>query len=318
MVSLVQTVSKFAVPEPLKPYVEIFYTREELTIIKALDGAALSGEELAGRIDAEFGGMKDFYHFLKIAYRRDAVSKVDTEEGVKYVASPMASRVNNCATFERETWERIPAKDREAIVGYHYSNFLHGKSMLTLEQLRKNGNRVMPLDEIVEYLKSYSADVITILPCDCRSKFGSCGHIRNVCISISTALNTPYDRGLGTPVSTDEAVEILKKAEKEGLVHSAEAGAICNCCACCCYPTRASLDLGLKGKWPVVSYVVEMDEEKCVNCGLCVKRCHFGVFARDAGKITMDADKCWGCGLCVSTCPKKALSLRKLAAEEEN
>ena len=60
-----------------------------------------------------------------------------------------------------------------------------------------------------------------------------------------------------------------------------------------------------------------MDEEKCVNCGLCVKRCHFGVFARDAGKITMDADKCWGCGLCVSSCPKKALSLRKLAAEEE-
>ncbi|MCI5863935.1 MAG: 4Fe-4S binding protein [Cloacibacillus porcorum] len=318
MVSLAQTVSKFAVPEPLKPYVEIFYTQEELTIIKALDGLALSEEDLAARIGEEFGGMPDFRHFLRIAYRRDVVSKTAAEDGINYVVSPMTSRVNNCATFERETWEKIPPKDREIIANYHYQNFLEGKSRLSLEQLRKNGNRIMPLAEIIEYLKGYNADVITILPCDCRSKFGSCGHSRNVCISISTELNTPYDRGLGTPVSTDEAVLILEKAEKEGLVHSAEAGAICNCCSCCCYPTRASMDLGLKGKWPLVSYVVEMDRERCVNCGLCVKRCHFDVFTKEAGKILLDADKCWGCGLCVSTCPKTALSLRKLTAEDKN
>jgi formate hydrogenlyase subunit 6/NADH:ubiquinone oxidoreductase subunit I len=98
--------------------------------------------------------------------------------------------------------------------------------------------------------------------------------------------------------------------------------AICNCCACDCYPFRAARELGSKGAWPRSRYIAVHDREKCNACGLCVQRCQFDAFFLDpapeqpVGKTETDVryarDRCWGCGLCANTCPTEAITMERL------
>lgn len=63
-----------------------------------------------------------------------------------------------------------------------------------------------------------------------------------------------------------------------------------------------------------------IDEDKCIRCGTCVKRCPWGALSFKDGKVKVlkrDLDQysnyhisgCLGCGLCTTLCPKEAISL---------
>ena len=53
----------------------------------------------------------------------------------------------------------------------------------------------------------------------------------------------------------------------------------------------------------------EMDPEKCVACGKCIKTCFYDAIENVEGKIRVDRSKCDGCGLCTQLCPKGAAKL---------
>ena len=51
-----------------------------------------------------------------------------------------------------------------------------------------------------------------------------------------------------------------------------------------------------------------LDQDKCVNCGECVKNCaHDGPKLTDAGTRKIDWVTCVGCGRCIDVCPVKAI-----------
>lgn len=50
---------------------------------------------------------------------------------------------------------------------------------------------------------------------------------------------------------------------------------------------------------------LDLDSDKCVNCGLCEKKCKMGVDIRK----TTQSPECIRCGDCVKACPKNALKL---------
>lgn len=50
-------------------------------------------------------------------------------------------------------------------------------------------------------------------------------------------------------------------------------------------------------------------EEKCTNCGLCLRYCPGGAFTRAEGRIVFDPDKCVGCGDCFAFCTGQAIDL---------
>ena len=126
---------------------------------------------------------------------------------------------------------------------------------------------------------------------------------------------------------------MVRWADRKGLMHTADSEwrtrglhAICNCCACDCYPFRAARELGSKGVWPRSRYVAVYDGERCILCGTCVSRCHFGAFYHDGTVVSLDGEtrqqvrfdaaKCWGCGLCANTCPVEAIRMEPLGEEQ--
>jgi len=54
---------------------------------------------------------------------------------------------------------------------------------------------------------------------------------------------------------------------------------------------------------------IEINENKCGLCGLCLKICPYNAITIEADKISVDKFKCKGCGTCASICPTNAIDL---------
>ncbi len=63
--------------------------------------------------------------------------------------------------------------------------------------------------------------------------------------------------------------------------------------------------------------IIEIDEEKCTGCGLCIKDCAEGALAIVDGKAKLVSDVyCDGLGACLGACPEGALRIIKRDAPE--
>ncbi|GAB4157527.1 MAG: 4Fe-4S binding protein [Planctomycetota bacterium] len=63
--------------------------------------------------------------------------------------------------------------------------------------------------------------------------------------------------------------------------------------------------------------IVEIDEEKCDGCGLCIPSCHEGAIQLVDGKAKLISDiYCDGLGDCLGHCPKGAITLVERDADE--
>ena len=107
-----------------------------------------------------------------------------------------------------------------------------------------------------------------------------CGHLeKDVCIHLSTAAESYIRSGIARQITREEAFEIVKKAEEDGLMHcipnidgAENTYAICNCCSCGCYAVR-NATLYNAPDMIRSNYVAEIDKNKCVACGNCVEYC---------------------------------------------
>jgi len=60
-------------------------------------------------------------------------------------------------------------------------------------------------------------------------------------------------------------------------------------------------DVGIKG-----GIKVEWNEEKCIQCGVCVKACRGKAIKLEDNKITINQEACNFCGRCTKACPTDA------------
>jgi len=66
-----------------------------------------------------------------------------------------------------------------------------------------------------------------------------------------------------------------------------------------------------------VRQIIEIDEDKCTGCGLCVPDCHEGAIQIIDGKAKLIAENhCDGLGNCLGACPEGAIRIVERPAEE--
>ena len=154
--------------------------------------------------------------------------------------------------------------------------------VVPIESAIKDIPDVRDYDKLSYYLGKY--DIFSVSPCSCRASRRTlndgCGHLeQDMCIQMGKGAEHYIRTGRGRQVSREEVLQILKRAEDNGLMHdmpnieeAGESSAICNCCACSCFGLRVGL---LYGARDVIrsNFVAKVDEEKCVACGQCVENC---------------------------------------------
>jgi NAD-dependent dihydropyrimidine dehydrogenase PreA subunit len=181
---------------------------------------------------------------------------------------------------------------------------------------------IMSYEQAEELLSTKKKFVVT--PCICRlekKEMGEgCNKLVETCISFGNQNDYYVRKGLGRVVEKEEILEILKQADKEGLVIQPSNGKdvtwICLCCGCCCGVLRTLNNFPHPADLVATPFVVEKNEDDCNNCGVCIDRCQTKAFSMEMDDVLVDTKRCIGCGLCVSTCPKKCLTLKRKKSKE--
>jgi len=174
---------------------------------------------------------------------------------------------------------------------------------------------ILPSAQVEEILKG--AELITLAKCICRLKYKNCDKPLEVCFVLNDVGKKWIADGYSKKVTIDEALEAIKRANENGLVHLSlympdhELFALCSCCPCCCHDLQLLLSYGKDYITVKSDYVAVDDPEHCSDCGICIDRCAFKARDFENEKLVYDQDKCYGCGLCVTTCPEDSISLRE-------
>ena len=146
----------------------------------------------------------------------------------------------------------------------------------------ENDSRTASYDEVATLIENATA--ISVGPCSCRRArrlMGEgCGHLEeDMCMYLNDNAINYSNTGAHRLVSKEEAYEILRRAEDNGLVHEInqtpgfeDATAICNCCGCSCFALRIAEMFRSKNAIRS-NFVARVDKEKCVACGQCVENC---------------------------------------------
>ena len=158
-----------------------------------------------------------------------------------------------------------------------------------------NFMRVMPVMSAIEndtHKASYDeistliekAWAISVGPCSCRRSrrlMGEgCGHLEeDMCLYLNDNAINFSKNGEHRLITKEEAYEILRRAEDNGLVHEVnqalgfdDVTAICNCCGCSCYALRIA-ELFRSPNGVSSNFIARVDKDKCVACGQCVENC---------------------------------------------
>jgi len=191
-----------------------------------------------------------------------------------------------------------------------------GARVITMEKEIPAGVEIHPYDRVSDYISK--ADYIAVGICYCRHHgelLGRpCDKPKDVCMSFGPMAEFISERGFGRLVSKEEALKVLDRAEKAGLIHCSNnigkyIDFICNCCDCHCLILRSIKNAPTLSIVATSSFIASIEEEDCNGCGDCVERCQMDALALEGDIAVQNAERCIGCGLCVSVCPTGALRL---------
>jgi len=311
-------------PDFLMPWLDRFYEPLEMDLLQILAGKPLEKEKIRiilgknNTLDDD----TDFDRFLKRARQRGVIKFLDDR---RIVLEDFHIRFESWALFEG--WKDLPAEIKDKLNVWELDHYIasHAQSAEDLKNgQQRDHSKIIPeyllLDEVEALFKKIPK--FYLWPCNCRAMMGSCQQSEYTCIRFSN------DKGIGWEISRQKALDIVKEANKNGLMQSAElgldkqgrmTGALCNCCSDCCFPHQLSQRLYAQKYWPLSRYVAQGPTQDCSKCGKCVRRCPFGIISQEKSikekkrlVPMIDVDQCRGCGVCATGCPEGAIKLKQI------
>ena len=254
---------------------------------------------------------------LKVMDKKGQIIEYKSSDGIKYGLMPFVVGI-----YEEQV-DRMDA-DFAALMEEYFEVTGYSDLFDTEPEIFKivPVNKVIPVEtsifpyqqaeEIVKKAKSWG-----IRDCICKLQQeligNKCNYSKNVCLTFSKRENAYDDSTISKPISLDQAIQVLKDAEEEGLIHSSMNVSqghnyICNCCTCCCGVMRSMVEFGQTRAFAKSDYEIEINEDECIACEVCVDRCQFNALTVDE-VCHVDLDKCVGCGVCAVVCDVGAMKL---------
>lgn len=294
------------------------FTPEEAMLAQALTFKPETVEEIAQRVGAKAD---------EVAERLESMAK----KGLIFRVKKRSEKRYMAAQFVVGIWEyhvndlspELIADLREYLP-YHFEH----QMKLQTPQMRviptpdaiPDKQSVRPYDEAVKLIESQ--ELIAVAPCICRKEHQmtgeGCNRPLESCLMFGVAAQYYIDNGLGRRITKEEALEIIKEAERDARVlepsNAQKITAMCTCCGCCCQILKNLKKIPKPAHYVTSSYIASLDENLCVLCGTCVDRCQMDAISLGESSAILNVDRCIGCGLCVTTCPEGALTLKEKPA----
>lgn len=154
--------------------------------------------------------------------------------------------------------------------------------VIPIEKAIDGNTRAASFEEISYHLNKHTK--FAVAPCTCRVSRRILGEGAGVleddlCIQLGTGAEYYIRTGKAREITREEAIEIIKRAEENGLMHSVPnidgadtIHAICNCDANSCYSMRNALYFNSPDMIRS-NYVAKVNKDNCVACGQCVENC---------------------------------------------
>lgn len=287
---------RFYIPEAGLTLIDFFFTREDKDFILSRTLEEFPAEDMSET-------------YREDAFHRGVISKTD-DSAKTYRLNDFYGLLDLFCVSETEKYHTLPREKRKELDAWYFREYMNGLTQNMQE--RPTSDKVLSLEEMLDFIDRDERQAY-LNYCDCKCLGGDCGLPTHTCINLEPGTNGFVKRGISQTLTKDQVKEIIRQSDAAGLVHTLSDHGICNCCDDCCYLFRGQIDRGSIGFWPESPHIISMDTDKCICCGRCVSRCHFGVFTKEGtGKdvvITCDRTTCIGCGLCANTCPSGALTL---------
>jgi ferredoxin len=181
-------------------------------------------------------------------------------------------------------------------------------------------HHVATYDHIVEIINGAEGP-FAILECICRKSAAMRGNPckktsrQETCMPIGEMAKHGIQNGIARAISREEALEIARMNEAEGLVfqpsNAQKTDFLCACCGCCCGMLSVHKMLPKPIDFWATNYNAAVNAEACTGCGACVERCQVNAVTVDdrGSAAVVNLDRCIGCGNCIVTCPAGAMSL---------
>jgi ferredoxin len=191
-----------------------------------------------------------------------------------------------------------------------------------VEKSIQSEHYVTTYDHIREIIKNTEGP-ISVNTCMCREgakRRGKPCHVTSrseTCMSFGDWARHFIDAGRAREVTREEALEITRQNEADGLVlqptNYQKIDFVCACCGDCCgILLTHKMMLKPAVNW-AHNFYAAVDTEKCTGCGTCTEKCQVNAVKIDekSGCSVINLNRCIGCGNCVAACPSEALRLVK-------
>ncbi len=196
----------------------------------------------------------------------------------------------------------------------------------------KSQNVVLPIDMMKQAVRQSDYRAI-MKKCLCRSAFDCKTYPHDhACLFLGEGARKIVKAGMGREATIEEALAHVDKGAELGLVGQAlwiEVERVlfgikrdknvahwlemCFCCPCCCGTfklNKATTSMDVKGRFHSIGWKAIVDDEVCIQCEKCVKKCPIEVISVVDGRIVINQQACLGCGICAAHCPKEAIKLK--------
>ncbi|MFX1477116.1 MAG: 4Fe-4S binding protein [Promethearchaeota archaeon] len=274
--------------------------------------------------------IEELKHNLDSTARRGMIGKTQKDGKDHYFTIPYVVGMAEAAATN-PTPEFISANQEWIEESRFWDIFIRTKipqmRTIPVEESIVTEHNVGTYDEIRKIVEN-SDGPFAAFGCVCRDSAAARGEPcqktsrKDTCFAMGAEIKKAIDEGAVRGLSKEEALEVLRKNEEDGLVlqpaNAINPNFICSCCGDCCGILRLHKAVPNPSSFWSSNFFAEVDSDLCSGCETCVEQCQVEAMKMDEekGVSYVNLDRCIGCGNCVPTCPSEAIQLVKKENEQ--